>query len=476
MIARNGKKIISGLLVIGMSVQIILGMIWIATHFANSGSMPESVYYKDAAFGGVIDEYMGILYPVIYRICCLVMAVFGVPGEWLLYGIQLICAWFCYSLFIKITGLIDNRDGNVILRSAFGGLYLLTVPLCVQWHLCVLPRSLTGSLFLLMLGMICKICRSGEEKQQGELVAVIGLWAVLVMLHPDNLWLGLVPVIYLMAYLVIEKRKKAAASLLLGILVACMITCGLQNAVEEPGGRSRIQRSVGAAMASRMFWPHFGTSYHFLPDEVKDIMTLQQGVDMSQYADSVQITLGPLVENAYGREKADALYWQMAVKSFGVNTKQVVIGIWEDFLAYFLTPWQVSAQFEGQGISYSGWNYNQMMEEEGGSTGRLVKYGLASYQIGIVITVVVKGLEQIAKLRKRKSDCSADSATAWGARRHGSIWLLALVTAVGQALWYTMSGAGMMDYGNVTVISLLWYSVIVFAWSSLERESSISEE
>lgn len=473
------RKSIAGLLFIGMAVQIAVGIIWIFCNFPTRWQFAETEYYvKAAASIGteavegnvsiILDEYTGLLYPLVIRVVESIMKPFGLSCEALLVLLQLAAAVLCYCLFWWLCGA-GSRLWSF--QNIFMGLYLLTVPLSVQWHLTVLPLSFTSSLYLLLFGLCIRAYRRKEHRNMCLLYQVSGIWAAVTLLEPDY-WYLAIPMVLFATVLACRKKgwKRPAQAVLL--LAAVSLLAGSANRLAQtPSSSGRIQKSLGAAMVSRLVWPNFGTNYFYWPEEIKAIMTEEQGTEISRYADNVQLIFGPMTEQAYGRQKADALYWQMALRCLQDRTKEVVTAVSGDFLAYLFTPWRVKDQLDGSGISYSGWNYSKMRSAVPGLTKWYMDYGLVSFRFGIVIALLcgLAGLlfgkcAACAEGRRLPDggplSCEDNRRSPLGR----GIWLFTVVCVLWQALWYTMSGAGMMDYKNVLPVILLWYGAIGVAW------------
>ena len=451
------RKTAASLLVIGMTVQILLGILWILCNFPSGWTYPETEYYIAVADSWVLDEYTGVLYPVLIRGCRVLMGRLGVPFEGLLYLVQISVAFVCDSAFVMLCrwGLCGRK---MLLRAGFGGLYLLTVPLCVQWHLSILPHSFLSSLFLLLLGLCIRAVRHKEYCNAKLVIQVAILWAVMTLLHPDYWWFGLIPVLYI-AYLFLRKKAFTMfVCVLAAAVISSVLAVGINTLVQMPGSSGKIQKSLGASMVSRMVWPNFHTNYFFWPDEIKAIMTQVDGMNISAHADLVQTSFGPMVEEAYGKDKADEMYWQMAINCFTVRTKEVITAIGEDFVAYLFTPWQGKSHLDGSGLSYSGWHYDKMRTETPKLTRWYVDYGLISFGIGMILVVCLEIVKCIKARHIRVTGCRAGCS-------------LPLLCVLFQVVWYTMAGAGMMDYRNVPVVILLWYYVLIVGMERAEWPS-----
>ena len=94
------SKTIRSLLLIGMGVQIILGLIWIGGNITSGCLAEETVIYEKAAETMVMDEYVGVLYPLLIRFSQIIMGIMGLPYESFLYMLQLGVAFVCSCTFV----------------------------------------------------------------------------------------------------------------------------------------------------------------------------------------------------------------------------------------------------------------------------------------------------------------------------------------------------------------------------------------
>lgn len=480
------RKIAGSLLVIGMTVQILWGIVWILCNFPSGWTYPEGEYYIAVADSRILDEYTGVLYPALIKSCQVVMGGLGLPFEGFLYVVQISVAFVCYSAFVMLCrwnrnavnscrdrdtangcrdreeqGFQRGRNRKMLLHAGFGGLYLLTVPLCVQWHLSILPQSLISAVFLLLLGLCIRATGNGDYCNRSFAIEVCILWAIMTLLVPDYWWLAAVPVIYAAHLFARKNGLKGLAGFVVVAVLTSVLAVGTNKAVQTPGSSGKIQRSLGASMVSRMVWPNFDTTYFFWPDEIKDVMTLEEGREISSHADQVQMVFGPLVEETYGKEKADNMYWQMAISCLKVRTKEIVRAIWEDLVAYLFAPWQVKTQLDGSGLSYSGWNYDKMKIDTPRLSRYYMDYGLVSFRVGLLLSVCLGGWKAVRKIRDHGiKGLKMRSLKMRGSKAGGALMVLCVLS---QAVWYTMSGGGMMDYRNVPVVILLWYYLILYS-------------
>lgn len=451
------KQTLSYLAVILAAVQILTGTVWILCNFMAGCKSEASARYLAAAESGLMDEYIGVLYPFVMKVAQIIAIPFGGAYEQIMYIIQVSAAVASCVTFWRLSSVLPEGGKNTGWCYWVPGLMLVTIPLCVQWHLTILPNSLAASLFMLLLGHVIHIWRTTCYNDKRWVLRTGILWALLVLLMPDYLWLSLPPMIFYICgalkYATVQAKKHGAIGswyriiwVLVPVALALSAT-GLNHAIQQPGSGNRIQKSVEAAMVSRFVWPHFGTNYFFWPDEIKEIMTEEQGARISDYADQVQTVFGPLVEGNYGQDKANDLYIQMARSCLEYRTKEVLTAIGEDFVAYVSPVWMVKEQLDGAGLTYTGYHYDKMRENTPLLTKWYVHYGLSGFRAAFLLAVVCGCGKLYDTCRKRHFK---------GVTVVGMLMVVVLL----QAFWYTMSGAGMMEYGNVCVIQMLWYCAV----------------
>lgn len=432
-----------GLLIIGMGVQCAFGVVWIVYNFAQMQDLQRTADYIQAGRTLVTDEYMGILYSFLVAGAMWLEKIVHIPFYCMLYLLQMGIGFVAGCFFLYRCHLGGSRFLCPI--NMAGSLYLMTVPMAVQCHLSVLPQSLILSGFLTMLGL-CFAGFEGKRELNGTFFLILNLlWAGMTLLQPDYFWLAGLPAACMLILCIV--RKKSWIKALFWGLAAVAVVNGIGFMTVRQGSYGRIQRTMGAAMVSRMVWPNFSTTYFFWPEEIKEVMSEEMAQQISVRADSVQTVFGPIVESAFGKKAADRYYWQMAISCLQVRTKENVETMWQDFAAYFCVPWSLKTQLGSGGRSFSGWNYGQMRENAPVLTGYYVHYSLWMFRIGMLIAVCVTAAGLKGRWRKRIS--------GW--------MLLTVLCLVWQAVWYTMSGAGMMDYLNVPVTAVLWYTCLTAA-------------
>jgi hypothetical protein len=126
------------------------------------------------------------------------------------------------------------------------------------------------------------------------------------------------------------------------------------------------------------------------------------------------------------------------------SAKHLLVAVTElpDFVEYAAG---IALKGDREGLWYL---YDKMRENAPKITKVYVNWGLSVFRTALLFAVVC-GVSACILNRKQK--------------KRNSIGLLIMLSGcvLLHALWYTMSGAGMMEYGNVCVIQMLWYCAIV---------------
>ncbi|MBE5873201.1 MAG: hypothetical protein E7287_02210 [Lachnospiraceae bacterium] len=386
-------------LFIGVSVQIILGVLWCITNFAGLQE-----------FGEVPQH----LVKVRWLIYLLQLAVAGGAGYFAM-GVFSIAKEGKYSRFFRIWGTLG----------------LMTIPGVMQCHLAVLPNSIVCSMYLIMLSLGVRIIREETAYPARELAKMGVLWLAAGYLMPEYCLLG-------------------------GVLV---LTVGVWKAVRTKGGRYlfwvllafsglslcvsalRVQGySVELRAVSRVVWPNFLENHGDWPVEVTDVMSPEMAVEISQTADAVFGVFAPLMEEALGEERANEVYWELAKTVAGIRSRELVQKILWDGACHTFSPYLLTKQLEGAGYqSYTGRNYEIMKANTPGITRHYVAYEGWWFVVGIVTAAII-GVLTIKG--KKKS--------------HWIEKILLIMSALVMVIYYTMQGAGIMDYKQTIYVTVLW--------------------
>lgn len=140
------------------AVQVILGLIWVIKNIGYVYMWPETVEYLDIAGNYVVDEYVGLIYPILVKL------LYFVP----LYILQFLMA--TVSTYLLLRKGIKLERWNAILGCA----YIVSFPALLQFHFSIRPESLRLSIVLLAITFLT------YKKRSIKRYAVVAL-AVIVL-------------------------------------------------------------------------------------------------------------------------------------------------------------------------------------------------------------------------------------------------------------------------------------------------------
>lgn len=457
---RQIRGCISGLLFIGMSVQIVLGLAWMLANFTGFQEFGDSYGLVEMSKSFLCDEYTGILYPVLIMLARGVAGILPVSYYSALYFVQLMVAVYASHRFLWAVRATDRPEvrkdvglpgqspvcgGARLFWDIWGTLCLMTIPIAMQCHLAVLPNSLTLSCYLVMMSYVLESAGRPVEFRARSLVKMMPLWLAASLLMPEYRFLAVVPVACLFGYTCFELWRVQKKQILYNAVVFAAfvgIILAVGSLTQVPGSQGKMRNTMSAAAVSRFVWPWFLDNYDFWPEEIRDIMTIEDAREISWYADRVRTQFGPLVEKATGLERAGQLYRQMAKTCFEIHTKEIAGAMLYDTAAYTFSPVFLGESLRGRGgYSFSGRNYEIMKAAAPGLTRSYVRYGSWWFLIGIVLGA--------AGFAVRSPGNKLD--------RLGPVVLL-VVSCMAMTAFYTLSGAGIMDYKNTLFVVILWYA------------------
>jgi len=423
-------------------LQIILGVLYLAANFGINQTYAESGELIGISKTFLLDEYTGILYPLLLAVCRAAERVTSIPFLYSLDVIQL-AAFFGATLFL-IRTMTRNKHKAVL--TVYLTCFLFTVPFLMQMNLAALPYSPALSCFEILLGsgIIIAKKKSRAEKSEKKYWVLLGASMVAESLFvPDSFWLG---VLFLgMLLLVLPKRKENIAALLLTACVSIFAVQGVTFLTVQPGSHGKIQNSFEAAMVSRFVWPNFATNYFFWDDEIKSVMTLNDAVRICQREDEVSDYFGPMIEKAYGRKEANQLYLIMAERCLHDRTKESLKDIAEDFRDYLFMPFTIERNLSGSGTSENAWNYSKMRSNSPELTKYYCRYGLIAFDYFFLIFMMILIEKAVRKFKET------------GKKHVNREDMLFVGNLMIYAFWFTMRSNSPVDYKMVLPVILIWY-------------------
>lgn len=416
-IAAELAVILKGILFTGFSIQTIMGIVWMCFNF---------IHLQD--FG----EPEGILYPVLQN---------AIGGAYpLLYLVQLCAAFFAAHFFLQS---LYPAKGFLSIWCDF---VLLTFPMALQCHLALSPYSLISSFVLVDASLAIRLC-GNREGFSVRLFAAEGLcWLMLTLLLPE--YLALDGVLFLLTGAVgaVRMFRRRQRQSLGGLLVVCAACLGIVLGCVSLSGRWENpfrQEELAVSLFSRFAWQNMWNDMGQWPQEVQEALG-EQAAEVSRYADNVRLIMKPVMDENFEMERKVQYYLRMAEIGWRLHSSVVIRQIGWDALGYSVTPLILPLQLEGRAYdAYSGRNYELMMSHAPILTSRYVRY--SCWWFGCMLAVAAL-LWIAGRLAGRKAE-----------RCPGPAGVLMCIFTLGLiVLWYTMRGAGVMDYKRTVAVNLFW--------------------
>lgn len=434
--------IASRVLILGFEIWIVLGIGWMVMNFPYLQGFGETALYEEISKTFICDEYEGILYPILILLARGIVKIFPIPYHCILYVVQLGCAFGAGCFLLCCAGV---KKG---LWNKGGSLVLLTFPMAMQCHLAVLPDSLVSSLLMLEMAFAVRMLKGEKVFGAREFAEVSGCWVTLALLRPEYLYLGAVPVILLFGYGAGKIWKQDKRTILFWCILVCAFTgliMGVTSLVQTEGYYGRTHKSWNLAMASRCAWPYANKDYDAWPEETKTYFTHEKAMQIDFYADNVERMLGRTLEAQVGELRAEELLGEVAQVGWQRHKHAILHDTAWDVVGYTFSPLVVQRQLIGKAYdSYSGRNYDVMRQQAPQLSEYYLNFGSFWFGAGLILAAFLWLLHWCGEKR-----------TLW---KSGGVLVLFgwLVTAGGIVVWYSLQGAGMMDYKKSLGVTLLW--------------------
>lgn len=420
------------MLLIGFGVQIALGLCWMVCNMGHVQQFGETTRYLEASKSFIGDGYRGFLYPVLIMLAQGMEQLVHIPYHCFLYLLQLAVGFWASRRMLAAVGIKGEY------RLIYGSMVMLTVPMAMQCHLAVLPDSLGASLWLLEWAYAIRVLRKQESVKSADGIKLCVYYVLGVGLLPEFYLIGALPVL---AVFVGEGIRLWKCSEKKAILRLVAIGFFFMSGVSILAGAGEGEpRSTGSMMASRFAWSHMQEDYGHWPEEVRKNIPEETVNSIAGYADNMdRIVVKKLVTNV-GEARAEELLLSMAKVSFGRHTRENLTEILWDVYGYGFAPWALREQLDGKGYeAYSGRNYEIMGMHTPGLTGYYMNYGSYLFVVGVFLAALLHMLGWLQNRGRIAKDA-----------------ILLVFGALVPVLYYSMQGAGMMDYKKTVGVTLLW--------------------
>ena len=411
------RLVIKNILFIGFTVQICLGLFWMAGNFTNMQDFPSA----DTGVYPVFLHLAGRAYILIYL---------------LQLGVAL------YAGYRLLANLHIAEKGICL----WGSLALMTLPMAMQCHMALLPYSFVWSLVLLEISFVCESAGKMDISCLKALAGSLACYAAQCLLWPKYCIPGAVLPLLLLIWKLpgMFRKKDFFRGLLLaaGFLAVLATGFGAEQRSEGHGGSISGWNWL---LVKRVCWPTLWVDWGNTP-EVLDSISSDEIWWSAYYPSNMETHLKPAMEEAMTPEAADALMRKMVRLAWNRHSPMVVRQIGWDVLGYGVTPVILQLQLKGDAYdSCSARNYEIMRNEMPAFTKYYVKITCSWFAVSLVLLLVAAVMSCIAESVRIREVIA------------GAVPVLAVIFSAGMViLIFTMQGAGIMDYKYTVWINQLW--------------------
>lgn len=446
------RAVLGRIIFIGLSVQVVFGLLWMCCSFTGVQWFAESTFYVKVSENLLCDEYTGILYPFLLMLV-------GENNIWLclLQVAAALLAGFC------LLGAVGVKKSC---WRIWGSLVLLTYPFAMQCHMAVLPNSFAFSCFLAQLALVLLAIQKKHGSWLVELFGVHVLWLGAALFMPEYLYLGAVPVILFWLYDAVKYCKQAGwrvcCHLLLVAATAGMIL-SVNELSQQEGAYGRNTPSLEAVLFERITWSSLEKYYFDWPAEVQDTFHANDFLLAAENVENMDVRLLPRIEEGLGLEAARAFYRDMSAYVLKNNYYQIFYEIGWDALGSVVPTVAAESILNGSGYrSYFIRNYETLRQDCPTLTKYYFNYVIWWFKSGMLLTAVMTLLGLLGGKKHRTF-----------AGKGSLVYCLAIcmISAGVMAVWYTVNCTGSWDYKDGLFTGILW-----FVWMILMAVKGVEEE
>lgn len=427
--------VLKGVLFIGISIQTVMGIVWMCCNFPHVPQFGESLFYIRLSRTLRCDEYTGILYPLF------LWAVRR--NHYVVYVLQLAAAYASARYFLGVF-----RPGSKAGRI-WGSLALMTAPVVMQCHMAMLPCSFAASLMLWELALLAGAIKAEDKRTLSRLAGLCFCWLASALLLPEYLYLGAVPVAL---YGICchrrwrdSRRERYYGLLLIAVFIGM---CGGINSLSQTRGLyGRPQKTPLMVMTQRIAWTNMLKDYDSWPQEILSCVGENVVWESAWYADGMDNFFFPAMERAVAdqvitKQQESEYYRAMIRLAWGWHKTTILKEIAWDMLGYGASPGVLQVFLKGRDYDFGSRNYDFFLEYTPKLSKVYMDYGSWWFVAAALLAAVLQVLRTWGnKAEKRKAALVAACC---------------LATVGTMILWYTMRGAGMFDYKNTIITVQLW--------------------
>ena len=432
--------VVQGFLLCAVVLQIILGVMYIGKNFMAVPQFHDTAIYLEIAEQLVTDEYTGILYPLLIKLC---KAISFIPYQIPIYIIQIVAR--VYGVYRFAYTWIGRK-----IPAFVCALWINTIPFVAQAHVSVLPHSLA---LTCLIFMSLQVLKGSVKRRTLTITEWAGLLCSFVFLAQLDRIYVLPGMLFLLWGAVLQFYNRTHRVLL--FVVSLFISVGMLivnvaifHVTQNPGHYGRIQRTTASAFFQRTGVITLKDKYQiYMPLEVQDSYTGEDLNYISNYPYKIKYEFGPALEARLGQKRANEIYVELGMLGLTEATRENTINIAQDVIRYAVPLGGYASWQNGELQGATGWNYQQFISEAPMLSVCYARISIFSwgFLLGLSLTVYI-----LKALKHRK----------W----HIGIWLPAVGCILLYSVYFAMSGTDVYDY-KLALLSMVVSYAPICCWA-----------
>lgn len=293
-------------------IQLSVNIFFLMTQWDVTGFVSETADMELGARSGIVDEYMGYLYPFIVRGAVSLQGKLEIPYYIFVYCFQGVL--FLVALYYLVNSL-QKGIPKLLMISA-----ICTLPMVVRCLLQVSPFLLRCVFGMLIVGSMIYISKQDGKKLYFWCLLIISYFMAAMNVPDDAYLLGMILLIFMVLYGRKKSTKQMVVMIALGI---CLLLCPIvvQKRNEISGGYGRMQRSIASTVFRNCMWENGEEKVTYLQTVFPTEFSMTEWPEWTGQ-DELQHSYGAKIDYLLGSSQADYFYKQASkalIKQYGIS-------------------------------------------------------------------------------------------------------------------------------------------------------------
>lgn len=354
--SKNSTKYLK-LLYILMSIQIVIGFIWMFFNIRTVSLFGDTQEYIELSKSLKIDTARTIGFPFLLKLILKMGEFTKISYQIILYIFQLLVQFIGINYFINTICKLLHLSISLS-KKIFVSMYLSTIPMLIFLCFSVLTDSIANTMTICFLAAINAICLMKNEKKQDYIIFVVS-YIIAGLFRPEKRYELLCLAILILIFLAVRKKIKIKKGLFifLIILITSTITFEVNNITQTKNLYGREDESIViTVLKNRVAWGHISTNYDKFSDDIKKIISYDEAVLIDSHNNNINAVLAPIVKERAGEDKCSEIYLEIGLTILKNDFGGVVYDIVEDYISFVFTPFSSYLGLYGLCEVAASWN------------------------------------------------------------------------------------------------------------------------